>query len=153
MMEPVNPTLRANPGDRVRYYNYQWWDHDTLIFAMEKIGIKSAPYWKRDPVRVIHLPRQMGKMTTYFCHVSRTSCGGHGGKFEIVEEDLRDHPLQESFLPTKMKNRWTFALKPVHFKIGRPRKCFLKNPIINKDPCSPVTWDWCPNFLWWQLTF
>jgi len=110
MMEPVNPTLRANPGDRVtvlQITNVRPWTN--IDIAMAKLGIKSGTPIGKGIQYEYHLPSN-GEMTPISATGSRTSCGGHGGKFEIVErETYRDHTIQEFYHKKNGKTAWNLG--------------------------------------------
>ncbi|MCM4173438.1 dehydrogenase [Arenibacter sp. TNZ] len=128
-----NPTLRANPGDRVRITitNGETMTHD---IAMEKLGIKSGTLLEKGSSTSITFLAM--ENDTYFCTVPGHRAAGMVGKFEIVEGDLSG-PSITGVLPTKNGKPLNLGFETGSLQDWTATGNAFKNPIYKQDP-SPV---------------
>ncbi|RAJ15804.1 PVC-type heme-binding CxxCH protein [Arenibacter echinorum] len=128
-----NPTLRANPGDRVRITitNGETMTHD---IAMEKLGIKSGTLLEKGSSTSIAF--KAIENDTYFCTVPGHRAAGMVGKFEVVEGDLSG-PSIAGDIPTKNGKPLNLGFETGSLQDWTATGDAFKSPLYDQDP-SPV---------------
>ena len=128
-----NPTLRANPGDRVRISitNGETMTHD---IAMEKLGIKSGTLLEKGSSTNITFIAM--ENDTYFCTVPGHRAAGMVGKFEVVEGNLSE-PSIAGVLPTKNGKPLNLGFETGSLQDWTAVGDAFKSPLCDQDP-SPV---------------
>ena len=128
-----NPTLRANPGDRVRISitNGETMTHD---IAMEKLGIKSGTLLEKGSSTNITFIAM--ENDTYFCTIPGHRAAGMVGKFEVVEGNLSG-PSIAGVLPTKNGKPLNLGFETGSLQDWTAVGDAFKSPLYDQDP-SPV---------------
>jgi putative membrane-bound dehydrogenase-like protein len=128
-----NPTLRANPGDRVRITitNGETMTHD---IAMEKLGVKSGTLLEKGSSTSISFWAKDDD--TYFCTVPGHRAAGMVGKFEVVKGNLSG-PTIAGTLPLKNGKPLNLGFEAGTLQDWTATGNAFKTPLYDQDP-SPV---------------